>query len=152
MPHNFKWIGWMLAAFPEAKIIHLNRDPIATCFSIYKRRFPAMGMGYGYDFQDLAAFYNLYLDLMSYWRNLFPNAIYDICYEDFTEHQEQETRKLVAFCDLQWEEQCLDFQNTQRVVKTASATQVQEKMYQGSSEAWRKYEAHLQPLIKALMK
>ena len=96
------------------------------------------------------AFYKLYIDLMSFWRERFPNNIYDLCYEDLTENQEAETRKLLGFCDLKWEQQCLAFHQTKRVVKTASAAQVRKKMYQGSSEAWRKYELHLQPLIKGL--
>jgi len=150
MPLNFQWIGFILSAFPDAKIIHLNRDPRATCWSIYKHYFSSMGNGYAYDLIDLAEFYKLYIDLMSFWREKFPNSIYDLCYEDLTENQEEETRKLLTFCDLEWEEQCLDFHKTKRVVKTESAAQVRKKMYKGSSEAWRKYEKHLQPLIKAL--
>jgi tetratricopeptide (TPR) repeat protein len=152
MPHNFKWIGWILLAFPEARIIHLNRDPVAICFSIFKRRFPAAGLGYGYDLNDLAAFYHLYRDLMSFWRERFPNEIYELDYEEFTENQEVETRKLIAFCDLDWEDQCLEFHNTQRIVKTASAVQVQQPLYQGSSEAWKKYKSYLEPLTQALHK
>ena len=149
MPLNFQLIGFILCAFPEAKIIHLNRDPRATCWSIFKHYFAA-GYGFAYDLEDLVAFYKLYLELMSFWRERFPNNIYDLCYEDLTENQEAETRKLLGFCDLKWEQQCLAFHQTKRVVKTASAAQVRKKMYQGSSEAWRKYELHLQPLIKGL--
>ena len=71
-------------------------------------------------------------------------------YEDLTENQEEETRKLLAFCDLEWQEQCLEFHKTRRAVKTMSATQVRKKMYQGSSQAWRTYERHLKPLIDGL--
>jgi tetratricopeptide (TPR) repeat protein len=149
-PHNFLWIGFILSAFPGAKIIHLNRDPKAICWSIYKRYFSTKGHGYANDLVDLAEFYKLYIDLMSFWRERFPNAIYDLCYEDLTESQEEETRKLLAFCDLQWEKQCLDFHQNTRVVQTMSAAQVRKKMYQGSSEAWKKYAAHLQPLVDGL--
>ena len=150
MPVNFRWIGFMLSAFPDAKIIHVNRDPRATCWSIYKHYFPDEGNGYAYDMGDLAGFYKLYVDLMSFWRERYPNSIYDLRYEDLTENQEEETRKLLAFCDLEWEEQCLDFRMTKRAVKTTSAAQVRKKMYKSSSEAWRKYEDHLQRLIKGL--
>jgi len=150
MPLNFRWIGFILSAFPAAKIIHVNRDPRATCWSIYKHYFPTEGNGYAYDMEDLAGFYKLYIDLMSFWRERYPNSIYDLCYEDLTENQEEETRKLLAFCDLKWEEQCLDFHKTKRVVKTTSATQVRKKMYKGSSETWRNYENHLQSLINDL--
>ena len=98
----------------------------------------------------LAEFYRLYIDLMSFWRERFPGSIYDLYYEKLTENQEQETRKLLQFCDLEWEEQCLDFHKTKRAVRTPSNTQVRKKMYKGSSEAWRKYEKHLQPLINQL--
>lgn len=150
MPLNFLWIGFILSAFPRAKIIHLNRNPIATCCSIYKHRFSAEGNGFAYDLLDLAEYYKHYIDLMSFWRERYPDSIYDLCYEDLTENQEEQTRKLLEFCNLEWEEQCLDFHKTKRVVNTASASQVREKMYKGSSEVWRKYEKHLQPLINNL--
>jgi hypothetical protein len=87
---------------------------------------------------------------MSFWREKFSNRIYDLCYEGLTENQEEETRELLEFCSLEWEKQCLGFHKTKRAVGTASAAQVRQKMYTGSSEAWRKYENHLQPLMKAL--
>lgn len=149
-PLNFWWIGFILSAFPEAKIIHLNRDPMATCWSVYKHYFRVDGHGYAYDLEDLAKFYKLYIEMMKFWRQRFPGSIYDLCYEELTINQEQETRKLLAFCELEWEDQCLEFHKTQRVVKTASAAQVRKKMYKGSSEAWKKYESQLQPLRMAL--
>jgi hypothetical protein len=98
----------------------------------------------------LAEFYGLYIELMSFWRERFPGSFYDLYYENLTENQEGETRKLLQFCDLEWEEQCLDFHKTKRAVKTASNVQVRKKMYKGSSEAWRKYEKYLQPMINEL--
>jgi tetratricopeptide (TPR) repeat protein len=150
MPINFRWIGFILSAFPDAKIIHLNRDPRATCWSIFKHYFPDEGNGYAYDMGDLAEYYELYVDLMSFWRERYPNSIYDLWYEDLTENQEEETRKLLAFCDLEWEEQCLDFHKTKRAVKTSSAAQVRQKMYKSSSDTWRKYEDFLQRLTQGL--
>lgn len=149
-PLNFMWIGFILSAFSGAKIISLKRDPRATCWSIYKHSFSNKGSGYSYDMVDLAQYYKLYVDLMSFWHEQFPHRIYDICYEDLTENQEDETRKLMEYCDLDWEEHCLNFQETKRMVKTPSAGQVRRKMYKGSSEAWKKYEPHLQPLLKSL--
>jgi tetratricopeptide (TPR) repeat protein len=150
MPLNFRWVGFILSAFPEAKIVHVNRNSVATCWSIYKQLFRSDGNEYAYDMDDLIEYYKLYIDLMSFWREKFPNRIYDLCYESLTENQEEETRELLEFCGLEWEEKCLDFHKTKRVVTTASAAQVREEMYTGSSEAWRKYENHLQPLVKAL--
>jgi hypothetical protein len=150
MPLNFRWIGIILSAFPGAKIIHLKRDPMATCWSIYKRYFFVRGNGYAYDLGDLGEYYRLYADLMAFWHEKYPNVIYDVCYERLTENQEEETRRLLEFCNLEWQEECLNFHKTKRLVKTISATQVRREMYRGSSEAWRKFERHLQPLRKAL--
>jgi len=150
MPANFRHIGFILSAFPEAKIIHLKRDARATCWSIYKYYFDSKGNGYSFDQEDLAKYYGLYSEMMAFWHELFPNKIYDISYEDLTTNQEEETRKLLEYCDLDWDENCLNFHKNERAVKTASALQVREKMYQGSSEAWKKYEPYLQPLIKGL--
>jgi hypothetical protein len=150
MPMNFLWIGFILSAFPEAKIIRLNRDPMATCWSIYRRFFSSKGNDYGYDMVDLAQFYELYTDLMSFWHEHFPNRIFDICYEDLTANQEDETRKLLDYCELDWQENCLSFHKTKRVVKTASAAQVRQEMYKGSSEVWKKYESYLRPMIESL--
>ena len=88
---------------------------------------------------------------MSYiWHELFPSQIYDINYENLTTNQEVETRKLLDYCDLDWDENCLNFYNNKQAAKTASSLQVKEKMYQGSSEIWKKYESQLKPLINAL--
>nr|AAR37903.1 TPR domain/sulfotransferase domain protein [uncultured marine bacterium 560] len=150
LPLNFQYIGFILSAFPEAKIVHLRRDPMATCWSNYKCFFINKENGYSYNLEDLAGFYGLYTDLMDFWHNLFPDKIYDMCYEDLTTNQEEETRKLLEYCELDWDENCLNFHTSKRAVKTASALQVRQKMYQGSSEVWKKHEVYLQPLIKAL--
>ena len=148
MPLNFRHIGFILSAFPEAKIIHMNRDPMATCWSIYKYYFN--GNYYSYSQEDLANYFLLYKDLMAFWHKTFPNKIYDLCYEDLTTAQESETRKLINYCNLEWDENCLKFNENKGAVKTTSALQVRKKMYQGSSEVWRKYESFLKPLIKGL--
>jgi tetratricopeptide (TPR) repeat protein len=148
MPRNFQWVGFILSAFPNAKIIHLNRNPIAVCWSNYKHYFSSSGNGYAYNLNDLEEFYGLYADLMSFWNERFPDNIYNFCYEDLVENQESETRKLLKFCDLEWDEQCLNFHKTKRIVKTASSLQVRKKIYKGSSEAWKKYEKHLFPLMQ----
>jgi tetratricopeptide (TPR) repeat protein len=148
MPTNFKWIGFVLTAMPGVKIVHVRRSPIATCWSMFKLQF--RGHGFSNDLGDLAEYYKLYLDLMDFWRKEFPGQVYDLDYELLTQNQEQETRKLLDFCGLDWEEQCLDFHKTNRAVRTLSDNQVRQKMYTGSSEAWKKYRHHLQPLIAAL--
>jgi tetratricopeptide (TPR) repeat protein len=150
LPLNFQYIGFILLAFPEAKIVHLKRDARATCWSNFTYSFIDEANGYSNNFDDLVHFYDLYRDLMDFWHEQYPNQIYDLCYEDLTNNQEEETKKLLDYCELDWDENCLKFHENKRAVKTASLLQVREKMYQGSSEVWKKYEAHIQPLIEGL--
>lgn len=150
MPVNFRWIGFILAALPEARIIHMKRDPIAVCWSIFKHYFSSDGNGYAFDLDDVAAYWHLYNDLMHHWHRLFPGQILDVPYEELTEEPERWSRKIVGFSGLSWQDKCLDFHLNSRAVKTASASQVKQKIYKGSSEAWRKYEVQLAPLIAAL--
>ena len=150
LPLNFQYIGFILSAFPEAKILHIKRDARATCWSNYNYYFSNNENGYSYNLEDLVGFYSLYNDLMHFWHKLYPNQILDICYEDLTTNQEGETRKLLEYCDLDWDENCLNFHENERQVKTPSALQVRRKMYQGSSNAWKKHWAYIQPLINGL--
>lgn len=152
MPHNFLYIGFILQAFPDAKIIHTKRDAMAICWSMYKNFFPSKALAFSFDMKDLASFYHLYDDMMKFWNELYPDKIYNLEYEKLTEYQEEETRKLLEYCELPWEDACLEFHKTKRYVGTASNQQVRKGMYKGSSEAWRKYEKHLQPLIEELKK
>jgi len=150
MPLNFMHIGLIACALPEAKIIHTVRDPIATCWSIYKQHFDSTGNGYGNDFQDLAEFFHLYKDLMSFWHEELPGKIYDLNYERLTLNQEEETRLLIEACGLDWEDSCMSFHKTKRAVLTASHLQVRQKIYTGSSDAWRNFEDYVKPLINSL--
>jgi len=149
MPVNFRLIGLILSAIPEAKIIHTIRDPIATCWSNYKHYF-ANENGFTFNQKDIAKFFKLYADMMDFWHESFPNSIYDISYENLTTNQKKETQNVLDYCDLNWDEDCLNFHKNSRAVHTASASQVRQKMYQGSSEAWKKYESYLKPLIDGL--
>ena len=99
---------------------------------------------------DLVNYYGLYDDLMKFWHKKFPGKIYDISYEKLTLNQESETKKLIKHCELDWDQNCLEFYKNTRAVKTASSLQVRQKMYQGSSEAWKKYEKYLTPLVEGL--
>ena len=150
MPSNFMFLGLILSAIPSAKIIHVRRSPMAICWSIFKHNFSGEGNGYGYDLDELAEYYLLYHDLMEFWQTRFPGMIYQLDYEKLTENQEIETRNLLNYCGLGWEQSCLNFHASKRDVKTASQVQVRKKMYQGSSSAWMKYEQQLQPLLRKL--
>ena len=149
MPMNFKFIGYILSAIPEAKIIHVKRDARATCWSNYKHYFSS-GNGFTFNQKDLAKYFGLYSELMNYWHKLFPDKIYELSYEKLTENQKQETEKLLKYCDLNWDKNCLNFHKNTRAIKTASSSQVRKKMYQGSSEAWKKYESNLKTLTEGL--
>ena len=149
MPVNFRLIGFILSAIPEAKIIHIKRDARAICWSNYKHYFSA-GNGFSFDQDDLVKFYTLYSEMMEFWHKLFPKKIYDISYEELTKNQKNETHKLLNYCELDWDDNCLNFHKNSRGVVTASSSQVRQKMYQGSSEAWKKYESNLKPIIEGL--
>lgn len=150
MPINSFWLGFLLLALPDIRIVHMNRDPMAVCWSNFRLCFSNKGPGFTYDLLDLAEYYRMYEGLMQFWRERFPGRIYDLSYEMLTENQEEETRKLLDYCGLEWDERCLEFEKTERIIKTASVAQVRRKMYQGSSDAWRKFEAHLAPLKEGL--
>ena len=143
MPHNFRFIPLVRAALPEAKIIHIKRDQRATCWSNYKHYFSADGLGYSYSLRDVVNYYKLYEDLMQVWNINYDGHIYNLDYENLTTNQELETKKLVNYLDLDWEEACLSPEENNRGVRTASQQQVRKKVYTGSSEVWRKYEAFL---------
>ena len=149
MPVNFRLIGFILFAIPEAKIIHIKRDARAICWSNYKHYFSA-GNGFSFDQDDLVKFYTLYSEMMDFWHTLFPKKIYDISYEELTKNQKNETQKLLNYCELDWDNNCLNFHKNTRGVSTASSSQVRQKMYQGSSEAWKKYESNLKTIIEGL--
>ena len=150
MPQNFLWLGFLLLAQPGIKIIHTARNPMAVCWSNFKLYYPRALLGFTCDLTDLAEYYRMHEDLMRFWHERFPGRIYDLNYEQLTENQEAETRKLLDYCGLDWEDRCLEFEKTERLNKTASAAQVRNRMYKGSSQAWRKFENHLGPLIEGL--
>ena len=140
MPLNFRYIALICAAFPEAKIIHVQRDAAATCWSNYKNYFAAKGLGYCYDLSDLSIYYKLYMDLMSFWQTAYGTQIYTLDYEKLTTDQDVETRSLIEYTGLEWEDACLYPQKNNRAVRTASQQQVREKVYQDSSKKWFKYQ------------
>ncbi len=152
MPSNFRYIGFIKLAFPEAKIIHLERDAMATCWSIYKNYFASSGLGFSYNQNDLAKYYGSYREIIEFWHNTFPGQIYNLSYEGLTINQEDDIRNILKYCDLDWDKNCLNFHKNNRIVKTTSSIQVRQKIYQGSSEQWKKYKDYLKPLINGLKK
>lgn len=143
MPQNFRYLGLITAALPEAKIIHVMRDPAAVCWGNYSQYFADDAMGYCYGLDDILSYHKLYRELMEFWRCSLPVHIYDLDYELLTVNQEDETRKLVDNLGLTWEAACSSPQNNSRAVTTASNAQVRQKVYQGSSGCWRRYQPYL---------
>jgi tetratricopeptide (TPR) repeat protein len=143
MPQNFLYIGLIFKAFPEAKVIHVKRDPVATCWSNFKHYFSAKGLGFSYNLNDTIHYFKMYHDLMGFWEQQYGNQIYHLDYDKLTIEQELETRKLIEHVGLDWEEVCLSPHENKRSVRTSSQQQVRKKVYTGSSEAWRKFEPYL---------
>ena len=148
---NFQYIGLILRALPDSKIIHIKRDAMAICWSNFKTNFAQRGIAFSNDLNDLVGFYKLYEEQMNFWHSEFPNQIYDLKYESMTKNQTIETKELLNFCNLDWDENCLHFYNNNRSVKTASKDQVRKKIYSGSSDAWKKYKNYLEPLTNGLV-
>ena len=150
MPQNFQYLGLITRALPEAKIIHVKRDPAAVCWANYTQYFVKNSFGYCYSLDDILHYHELYQDLMEYWHQALPDRIYDLDYEALTENQEEETRKLISQLGLEWDDACLSPQDNRRAVATASNVQVRQKIYQGSSERWKRYEPYLNGALDCL--
>jgi tetratricopeptide (TPR) repeat protein len=150
MPSNFMFLGLIHAALPEARIIHMRRDPIDTCLSIYFQDFGAV-LSYVNDLEDLAHYYREYRRLMQHWQSLLPgDAILEVSYEGLIEDQEAWSRKLIEFIALPWDAKCLDFHETRRSVVTLSKWQVRQKIGRSSVARWRNYEQHIAALLPLL--
>ena len=149
-PLNFRFLGPIAAALPEAQIIHVKRDPAAVCWANYTKYFGSDSLGYCYDLDDVLHYHTIYQDLMNYWGEVLPSEIYDLNYDALTERQEKETRKLIAHLGLEWDDACLSPQDNGRAVATASNVQVRQKVYQGSSERWKRYKPYLNGALDGL--
>ena len=150
MPGNFRFIPLICAAFPEAKIIHVQRDSRATCWSNFRQYFSTNDLGYCYNLDDLVVYYKLYFSLMQFWQSKYGERIYNLDYERLTTDQENETRKLIKYLEIDWENSCLSPQDNKRSVKTVSQHQVRQKVYTGSSQAWKKYQPFIDGVFDTL--
>ncbi|MDC1384048.1 sulfotransferase, partial [Candidatus Puniceispirillum sp.] len=143
MPQNFRFVGLILSVFPEAKIINMQRNPAATCWSNFTHFFSSNGLGYSYDLKDVVKYYHLYRDLIRFWDKSYGKGIYHLDYEKLTLNPEPEIRKLISFVGLGWSDSCLAPHHNKQVGRTSSQQQVNKPIYQGSSEVWKKYESFL---------
>jgi len=149
MPNNFAHAGLIHLILPNAKIIDARRHPLACCFSLFKQHF-ARGQGFSYDLADIGRYYLDYADLMTHFDAVLPGTIHRVFYESLVEEPEREIRRLLEFCGLPFEEDCLRFHDNTRAVRTASSEQVRLPIFTGSVEHWRCYEPWLEPLTTIL--
>jgi tetratricopeptide (TPR) repeat protein len=149
MPHNFLHIGLIHLMYPNAKIIHVKRNPMAICFSCFKQRFTE-GHFYSFDIEDLGRYYLVYEELMEHWNRVLPGRVFQVEYETLTGDFEQQVREMIDYCGLEWNDACLEFHKSERAVRTASLEQVRNPIYTKAVEFWRNYEEQLKPLSEIL--
>jgi len=149
MPHNFLSLGLIDLLFPGARIIHCMRDPVDTCLSIYFQRFNDIH-AYARNLSSLGRYYRQYRRLMAHWKAVLRIPLMDIQYEELVENQEDLSRKMVEFCELNWDDRCLHFHESGRFVRTPSYDQVRRPIYRKSVARWKNYEQFLEPLVNAL--
>jgi tetratricopeptide (TPR) repeat protein len=149
MPLNFLYAGLIHRALPQAKIIHLQRHPLDTCYAIYKTLFKD-AYPFSYTLEELGRYYLAYRSLVGHWERVMPGVIHTVSYEALVADVEGESRRLLAYCDLPWQEECLRFYENREASTTASASQVRQPVYSSSVGKWRHYQTQLQPLTEML--
>ena len=149
MPNNFRHIGLIKLILPNAKIIDIRRNSMSACFSCYKQLF-AEGQEFTYDFGDLAGYYNNYVELMEHWNQVLPNQILSIKYEDLVNDFEYSVNKILNYCNLDFEDECLSFYKNKRSVRTPSSEQVRQPIYKQGLDYWKNYDAYLGDLKRDL--
>ena len=145
-PLNFRWIGLIKILFPNSKIIHCTRNPKDNCFSLYKNFFEG-GLNFSYNQKELVTYYKLYLNLMNFWRDFFPESIYEVKYEKIIENPQQKIKEMLDFCGLPWEDDCLHFHKNKTPIKTMSTAQARQPIYKSSISSYKKFSSFLEDLI-----
>jgi tetratricopeptide (TPR) repeat protein len=149
MPNNFRHLGLIHLILPNAKIIDARREPMACCFSNLKQLF-ANGQEFTYSIEDIARYYRTYLELMRHWDRVLPGRVLRIHHEDVVDDLEGSVRRILEYCGLEFEPQCVEFHKTQRSVRTASSEQVRRPLYREGLDQWKSFEPWLGPLKEAL--
>jgi tetratricopeptide (TPR) repeat protein len=149
MPNNFRHIGLIHLMLPNARIIDARREPMACCFSNFKQLF-ASGQEFTYSLEDIGRYYRSYVELMAHWDAVLPGKILRVQHEEVVEDLEGNVRRLLEFCGLEFEPQCLEFYKTGRSVRTASSEQVRQPIFKDGLDQWRHFEPWLEPLKEAL--
>ena len=147
---NYFFLGLINLLFPNARVIHTQRDPVDTCLSGFTKLFKDY-MPHSYDLSELGRYYGKYRELMEHWEKVLPEGFMTtVVYEDVVANTEKEAKRLIAFLDLPWNDKCLEFHKSDRPVKTASVAQVRQPIYKSAVQRWKKYGSGLQPLVEAI--
>jgi tetratricopeptide (TPR) repeat protein len=149
MPNNFRHIGLLQLILPNAKIIDARREPMACCFSNFKQLF-ASGQEFTYSFEDIARYYRCYVELTAHWEAVLPGKVLRVEYEEVVSDLEGNVRRILDFCELEFEPACIDFYKTERSIRTASSEQVRQPIFKQGLEQWRHFNPYLEPLRRLL--
>src|SRR5207248_5122930 len=151
LPANFRHAGLIHLTLPNARIIHVRRDPRDIAVSCFALLFVKDRLPFSYDLRELGRYIRAYQALMEHWREVLPSGVMlEVQYEELVDNIAEQARQIVAHCGLPWDAACLEFHKTDRVVRTASVTQVRRPVYRSSVGRWRNYEEFLEPLIREL--
>ena len=149
MPNNFVHIGLIRLILPNARVIDARRNPMACCFSCYQQLF-GEGQEFTYGLEEVGRYYRAYVRLMDHWDEVLPGFVLRVMHEDVVDDLETQVRRILEFCDLPFEENCIHYHMTERNIRTPSSEQVRQPIYRAGIDRWRHYEAHLNPLREAL--
>lgn len=149
LPSNFRYCGIIHKALPQATIVHLTRDPMDTCYAVFKTLF-VDAYHFAYKLDELADFYVAYRRMMDHWHAVMPGVIVDVNYEELVSDPEAQCRRLLERCGLEWQDEVLDFYRSDRASTTASAAQVRQPIYRSSMQKWRNHARPLQPVLRRL--
>ena len=150
-PLNFRWIGFIKLIFPNSKIIHCCRNNMDICYSNFKNSFSGSSLGFCYSMKKLGNYFNMYKDLMSFWNNEFKDEVYNLTYENLINNKEVEIKNLLKFCDLEWDDNCLNPHKNKKLVGTASLAQIRAPIYQSSINKWKNVDDELNDLKKIIL-
>ena len=149
MPNNFRHIALIHLILPNAKIIDARRNPMACCFSGFKQLF-ASGQQFSYGLEEIGTYYKDYVEVMNHWDKVLPGKILRVQYEDVVSNLENEVTRILEYCNLPFEDNCINFHKTERNVRTPSSEQVRQPIYKSGLEQWKNYEPWLEPLKRSL--
>ena len=148
-PLNFRWIGFIKYILPNSKIIHCKRDPKNNCLSMFKNLFEG-GLNFTYDQEDLVKYYIEYKNLIDFWNSKYPDTILNVGYENLINKNKDEIVRIIKFCDLEWEDNCLEFHKNKTPIKTMSTVQARKPIYKSSLNQFDKFKEYLKILEKDL--